>query len=101
MIPFYKRSQEEQLALVEQAVEGDVAPLKDALSPLVREIAQRYADSEQIEAAVEAGLEAVPTAARLYLADSVPAGESYKFSTYFTWFARRAIEVHLGLTPTE
>lgn len=95
MIPYYQQPAEEQLKLVERAAGGDVEPLRAALTPLVRRIAERYVEAEQIVAATQAGLEALPSAVKSYTDLSLAQGADYKFSTYFSAWAVMAIETFL------
>ena len=92
---------EEQLPLVQRAYEGDDQELRRHLSPLVAEIASRYVNGDELEDAEAAAFEALPTAVRLYTENSLKDGETYQFATYFTWHARRAIEIYAGVELSE
>lgn len=96
MIPYYQQSTERQLELVDRAATGDADALRAALTPLVRSIAERYVEVEQIEAATQAGLGALPSAVKSYTELSLSQGEDYKFSTYFAAWAVMAIEAFVS-----
>lgn len=96
MIPYYQQSAQEQLGLVQRAATGNVEPLRAALTPLVRSIAERYVEAEQIVAATQAGLEALPSAVKSYTELALARGADYKFSTYFTAWAVMAIEAFVA-----
>lgn len=80
--------------------ESNLTPLKDYLRPLVQSIASRYteqSDGISTETLIETALDPLPAAVGHYLRHKESGKAPYKFSTYYTWWARKAIERKLTI----
>lgn len=88
------RSRQEQIKLLK---EKSLEEIKQVYRPLVTLVAEKYVEDLPLEEGVEIALGAIETARRLYL-KGLEKKRSFKFDTYATWFFKRAIEDHLGIS---
>lgn len=73
--------------------------IKNGMVELVRRIARVYKEYAPMKELVPIGMTYFDFALQKYAQHRAKAGKAkpYKFSTYFTWWARESIEAYLGL----